>query len=250
MVHTEVVLKGDGCKCLCCSLNLYILLCLDRLVKTITPTTSLHDTSCLLINDLDLAVLDDVIDLTIKHCVCLKELSDCVYTLRLECKVCIDLILLNLLFLCRESTILLNLSNSCTYVRKDEEIRILKVTCDKVATLVCHIHRVLLLVDHEVKLVCDERHLTLIVLDVVVLHLLEELLHARLTEKLDERLILRISLVRSEEKDSTFLFVTSCNLLLCLSQEIGNQCLLSIIKTLYERLELNELLILSSWDWS
>ena len=185
-------------------------------METVAPAASLHDTSCLLVDNLDLAILDDVVDLAVEHSICLKELSHGMYTLRLEGEVSMDLILLHLLLLCRERIILLHLCNRSTHVRKDEEVRILKVACDKVTTLVGHIHRVLLLAYNEIELVSDERHLALVVLDVIVLNLLEELLHARLTEELDERLVLRVSLVCSEKEDSSILLVTCCDKLLSL----------------------------------
>ena len=81
VVHTEVVLKSDGCECLCCSLDLHILLRLDRLVESVAPTTTFHDTSGLLIHDLDLSVLDDIVDLLVEHRICLKELVYGMYTL-------------------------------------------------------------------------------------------------------------------------------------------------------------------------
>ena len=81
MIHTEVVLKGNCRKCLGSGLNLHILLRLDSLMKSVTPTAAFHDTSGLLVHDLHLSVSDDIIDLPVKHCVCLEELIHSVYAL-------------------------------------------------------------------------------------------------------------------------------------------------------------------------
>ena len=244
VVHTEVVLESDGCKSLGCSLHLDVLLGLDSLVESVAPTASFHNTAGLLIHDLDFAVLDNVVDLLVEHCVSLKELSHSVHTLRLKCEVRKDLILLHLLLSCCERR-LLNLCNRSSHVRKHKEVRIRQVTCDQVAALVGHIHRVLLLVDDEVELVSDDVHLALVVLDVVVLNLLEELLHTRLTEELDEWLIFRITLICSEEEKTTVLLISVRDEFLCLIEELVHEGLLGIVKALHEWLVLHKLLVLT-----
>ena len=103
----------------------------------------------------------------------------------------------------------------------------------------------LLLVDDEIELVGDERHLALVILDIVVLDLLEELLHARLAEELDERLVFRISLVCPEEKHAAVLFVSVSDKLLRLIEELVHESLLRAVETFHERLVLHELLIFS-----
>ena len=245
VVHTEIVLEGDGRECLCSSLDLHVLLRLDSLMESVAPAASFHDTAGLLVDDLDLAVGDDIIDLPVEHRICLKELSHSVYALRLKGEVRIDLIFLHLLLLCRKRR-LLHLRNSRSHVRKDEEVRVFEIACDKVASLVGHVHAVLLFAHYEIELVGDERHLAFVVLDVVVLHFLEELLHARLAEELDERLIFRISLVCSEEEHSAVLLVACRDELLGIIEEGVDECLLGVIETLHERLVLDELLVLAS----
>ena len=103
VIHTEVVLEGDGCECLRSGLDLHVLLRLDSLMESVAPAASFHDTTGLLIDDLDLSVLNDIVNLLIEHCICLKELVYSMYTLRLEGEISKDLILLHLLFLCRKS---------------------------------------------------------------------------------------------------------------------------------------------------
>ena len=84
-----------------------------------------------------------------------------------------------------------------------------------------------LLVDHEVELVCDERHFALVVLDVIVFHLLEELLHARLAEELDKRLVFWISLECSEKEDASVLLVAFSDKLLGVVEELVDKGLLA-----------------------
>ena len=65
----------------------------------------------------------------------------------------------------------------------------------------------LLLIDYEIQFIRNERHLALIVLHIIVLHFLEKLLHSRLAEELDERLILRIAFVSPVKQNASVLFV-------------------------------------------
>ena len=149
VIHTEVVLKGDCSECLSCCLHLHILLRLDCLMKSVAPASAFHDTAGLLVDDLYLSVCDDIIDLPVEHCICLEELIHSMYTLRLESKVCKDLILLLLLFL-NAQVRLLHLCDSRSHIWKHEEVRIGKVSGDEITALVGHVHRMLLLTDDEI----------------------------------------------------------------------------------------------------
>ena len=84
MVHPEIVLEGDGREGLGRGLNLDILLCLDRLVESVAPAASLHDTSGLLIDNLDLVVNDDIVNILLEHGISLQELDHGVDSLALE----------------------------------------------------------------------------------------------------------------------------------------------------------------------
>ena len=105
----------------------------------------------------------------------------------------------------------------------------------------------LLFVDHEIEFVRDERHLTLVVLDIVVLHLLEQLLHARLAEELDERLVFRIPLERSEKEDTSIFLVTLGDELLRFVKQLVYKGFLCVVETLHIWFELHELLVLALW---
>ena len=94
VVHTEVVLKSDGCEGLGSSLHLYMLLSFNSLVQAIAPAATFHDTTSLLVNDLHLTVHDYILVVLIKHGVSLQQLLQGVNTLALYAIVCQILILL------------------------------------------------------------------------------------------------------------------------------------------------------------
>ena len=99
MIHSEVVLESNCSECLGSSLHSDILLGLDCLMQSVTPSSALHDTAGLLIDNLHLAVLgDDIIHVLFEHRICLQELDHCVYTLVLESVILHESILLLMLF--------------------------------------------------------------------------------------------------------------------------------------------------------
>ena len=142
-------------------------------MKSVAPTAALHDTSGLLIHNLDLVVDNDVVHVLLEHRIGLEQLDDSVHTLALERVVLHQRVLLLLLLLCGKLRVLLDLGDLAADVRKHEEIRIGHSVGEKVMSLVGHVHRMLLLADHEIKLVGDDVHLPLVVLHIVVLGLLQ-----------------------------------------------------------------------------
>ena len=102
MIHTEIVLQGDGGECLCGSLHLYVLLGLYSLMESIAPAASLHDTSCLLVNDFHLTVDNDIFVILVEHGVGLEQLLQRVHTFALHCIVVEQGILLVEAFLVAE----------------------------------------------------------------------------------------------------------------------------------------------------
>ena len=94
MIHTEVVLQGDGSECLCGSFYLHVLLCLHSLVQSVAPTTTFHNTTRLLIHDLYLAVNHHILIILIEHAVSLQQLLQGMYTLALNGVVAHQLVLL------------------------------------------------------------------------------------------------------------------------------------------------------------
>ena len=77
-VHTEIVLESDRCQSLIFFLDFQTLFCLNRLVLAITPAPTWHQASGELVNDNHLAVIDNVINITLKDGVGPQSLVDVV----------------------------------------------------------------------------------------------------------------------------------------------------------------------------
>ena len=67
VVHAEVVLEGDGGERLVLALDLHLLLGLDGLVQAVAPAAARHQAAGELVDDDDLAVLDDVVDVALEE---------------------------------------------------------------------------------------------------------------------------------------------------------------------------------------
>ena len=67
VVHAEVVLERDRGEGLVLLLDPHALLRLDRLVQTLAPAPALEDAAGELVDDLDLAALDDVVDVALEQ---------------------------------------------------------------------------------------------------------------------------------------------------------------------------------------
>ena len=124
MIHSEIILKRYGRKSLGGSLHLYALLGLYSLVQTVRITASLKDTSRLLINNLDLAVSHHILDILVKHGICLQQLVHGVHTLALDCEIGKNTVFLDLLLLSCKLQVLLNLGHGSSDIRKHEKIRV------------------------------------------------------------------------------------------------------------------------------
>ena len=109
--------------------------------------------------------------------------------------------------------------------------------------LVSHIDSVLLLVDDEEERVSNLRHLPFIVLNIEILRLLHQLLHSRFAEELDERLILRKTLVAAEQEFCTLVLLAVSDSLLSVVQCLGDESALIAVQLLHIRSEYLVLLI-------
>ena len=244
MVHPEVVLEGDGGEGLRRGLDLHVFLCLDSLVETVAPAASLHDTACLLINDLDLVVDDDIVNILLEHGVSLQELDHGMDPLTLEGIFLHQFVLGLLLLLRSQALILLDVGDLTAHVGKDEEIRIRDRIRQGVVTLIGHIYRVLLLADNEIKLVGHDVHLALIVLEVEVLRFLHEGLHTLLTKELNEWLILRQTLVSPEQEHSSLVHLAGGDSLLGVVEDLIDKDALLLVQALDIRPVLDVLLVI------
>ena len=75
-VQTEVVLERDGRQCLVLTLNLDMLLGLNRLMQTVRVTASEHQTAGELVDDNNLVIADDIVDILLHDAVCADRLID------------------------------------------------------------------------------------------------------------------------------------------------------------------------------
>ena len=68
-------------------------------METVAPSSALHDTARLLIDNLHLTVIrDNVIDILFEHRISLQKLDDSMDTLALQCVIFHERVLLGLLF--------------------------------------------------------------------------------------------------------------------------------------------------------
>ena len=81
-IHAEIVLEGDRGHRLVLGLDLDAFLGLDRLVQPVRPAPPVHHAAGELVDDDDLAVLDDVIDVALEHHVGAQRLVEVVDHLR------------------------------------------------------------------------------------------------------------------------------------------------------------------------
>ncbi len=242
MIHSEIVLKGDGGESLGGILHLHVLLGLHRLMQSVAPAPALHDSAGLLVHDLHLAVHYDVVHILLEHGIGLEQLDHRVHPLALDCEFLHQGILL-LLLLGGSHFGLLDLGHPAADVGKDEEIVVVHAGGEQVMTLVGHVHGMLLLVYDEIQRVGDRRHFPLVVLKVIVLGFLHYHLYAGLAEILYERLILGQSLVAPEQELSAFGLVTGGQLGLGFVESAGDQRALQIVELLHIGSELHELVV-------
>ncbi len=78
LVETEVVLERDRCERDVLLLDLEALLRFDRLVQALAPAAALHDPAGVLVDDLDLALLDHVVDVALVERLRLQRLGQVV----------------------------------------------------------------------------------------------------------------------------------------------------------------------------
>ena len=226
VVHTEVVLQGDGRKGLGSTLHLHVLFRLDRLVQTIAPTTPFHHTAGLLIDDLHFAAIDDVVDVFLEEGVRLEQLVYRVYALGLDTIVREDVVFLLLLLLGSDRGVAFQFRHLASHIRQDEEVRVIGRAGQGINTLVRQLDGFVLLVDDEIEFVGSDMHVLLVLLQVELFGLLQPHFDTRLGEIFDQRLRFRHSLERTEQRQLAFFFlflVGRTHLRLRLRKKFGGQ---------------------------
>ena len=231
VVHTEIVLQGDGCESLGGTFHLHVLLRLHRLVQTIRPAAALHNTAGLLIDNLHFSAVDDIIDIFLEEGVGFEQLVHGVYALGLHRIVGEDIVLLRLFLIGRKAFRVLEFRHLRTHIRKDEEIRVIGGARQRIDTFVGQLDGLVLLVNDEIEFVRSDMHILLILLEIELLRFLQTHLDARLGEVFDERLGFRHTLEGAEERQFAgfFLFLVSgTHFGFSLSEQFGGKgCLLT-----------------------
>ena len=125
VVHTEVILKRNGCESLCRSLYLHTFLRFYCLVQAVAPAASVHDTTGLFVHDLHLTVHYHIVGIFFKHRICLKQLVDGVYTFRLHCIVGHQFILLGQFLFVAQSGFIFQCRKLRSDIRQHKQCRIL-----------------------------------------------------------------------------------------------------------------------------
>src|SRR5574344_821966 len=136
---------------------------------------------------------------TFEKAISLEQLVDGMHTLRFNGVVLHELVLGGRLFL-RRQTLVFQVGQLRSNIGQDEEMRVFGVTGDVVNTLIGEFNAVVLLVDDIVKRVCNDVHLTVVVLHVKFFRLLHGSLDALFTQKLDQGLVFGVGLMGAEQK--------------------------------------------------
>ena len=203
VIHSEVVLKGDGGESLCGSFDLDAFLGFDCLMEAVGIAASFHDTSGLLIDDLDLVVIDHVFHILFEKCVGFQQLSDGVDAFGLD-----GIVLHECVFFCSAFGRIgdcLSLGEFGCNVGEHEESGVGLSTGQGIDTFVGKFDASVLLVDYEVERLRGLRHLAGVVLQIICFGLEEDVFHTFLAEEADERGILGKALESAEKQQGTFL---------------------------------------------
>ena len=75
-IHTEIILQRDSCQCLVFAFDLYAFFCFNRLMKSVRPAATLHQTSREIVNNDNFAFLHNVMMVFFIQCVRFKGLLD------------------------------------------------------------------------------------------------------------------------------------------------------------------------------
>ncbi len=114
-------------------------------------------------------------------------------------------------FLLVGDVLLLYLSHLYSDVRKHEELRVADQGGDVLVTLVGQFDALVVLVDDEIQRIGDNMHFLVLVLHVEIVGRLKELFHSLLGKELDQRIVLRQSLVGSQKCHSAVFLVALGN---------------------------------------
>ena len=147
-------------------------------MESIAPTATFHDTTSLLIDNLDFTIHDDIVVVFHKHGVGFQQLLDGMYTLCLEGVVLHDGVFLGKAFVFVLELLVFECGELCGDVGEHEECVVLHDVGNELVTLVGHLHRLQLLIHHEEQRLNCFWHAAVVVLHVDFLSLQESSLDA------------------------------------------------------------------------
>ncbi len=236
VVHSEIVLQGNGGEGLCGSLYSHMLLGLYSLVQAVAPTTTFHDTSGLLVNNLHLSVHHHILIVLIKHGVGLEQLLQGVYAVALNSIVIEEIVLLIQSFLVGEFGLCLQFRQLRSNVGEHEEVMVVHLLSQPFCAFIGEVGTVELLVHNEEQWFNSLRHQSVVILHVDFLSLLESRLDPLLREIFDQSLILGQSFIGTEQAQEAFigeilvLILSSLiDFLACFGQQFGGLFALNLI---------------------
>ena len=249
VVHTEIVLQGDGGKRLGGRLYLHAFLGFHGLMQAVAPAASVHDTARLFVHNHDLTVHDHIVGILFEHRVGLQQLVDGMHPFGLDGEIRHQLVLAGQFLFVRQLVHVLQFGKLGSDVGQDEQGRILRVAGYQVDTLVGQFHALQLLVDDKVERLYGFGHPLVVLFHIDFLGLQHAGLDARFAEELDEGLVLGQRLVAAIERQESGLHVlllVGSDETLGIGQELGSQPSLGFHQTYHQRAEHFEKLFLTA----
>ncbi len=248
VVHTEVVLQGNGGEGLRGGFHLHVFLGLNGLVQAVAPAAALHDTAGLFVHNLHCAVHHHVLFVDAEHGVGFEQLQDGMHAVALDGVVLQECVLAVHALLVGERLVGFEFGKDAGDVGQHEELVVVHLVGEPLVTLVCEVYAVELLVHHEVEGLYCLGHAAVVVLHVYFLGLEHTGLDACLAEELDERIVLRQGLVAAEELQEAFflfLLVARGNELFGFGKVLGGEFALHLHEAFHEGLILLKELVVA-----
>ena len=207
-------------------------------MQTIAPTTTVHDTSSLFVDNLNLSVHNDIVGIFFEHGISFQQLINCMNTFRLDGKVCKQLVFLGKLFFVAQSLFIFQSRKLSCNIRQHEECRILRVTCNQINTLICQIYTFQFFIDNEVQRLNSLRHTLVVLFHVDFFGLQHTSLDTRLTQEFDKRFVLRQCLMAAEQSEESgfhIFFLIRSNQTFRICKILSSQFTLCLYQTFYQR---------------
>ena len=185
MIHPKVVLQGNGGISLGGGFNLYVFFGFNGLVEPIGIPTSLHDPTCLFVNNFYLVVHHHVFHILFEKGIGFQQLIHTVNTFTLDVKIFKKRFFKGCLFL-RIQLLRFYFSNFTSNVWKDKKVRIRIVFGKHLNSFFGEVNLIVFFVYNKVQFCIHYVHFSVVVLHVVIFCFLQELFDSFFTQKFDE----------------------------------------------------------------